>query len=47
MNLQQNTVTFISDRANGIKREYKIENGTICIAFPIGMKTLILRFEQK
>jgi hypothetical protein len=45
--INEQTVTFSHPRSNGIKRKFKIENGAFCISVPIGMKTLVLHFEQK
>ena len=40
------TLQFSVDGFTEIKREFPLDKGVVLISFPVGLKTLILRFEQ-
>ena len=43
---QKNTVCLSLDKQSGIKREFSLEKGVLVITLPVGVKTLIMKFEQ-
>lgn len=43
---RKNTVCLSLDRKSEIKREFPLEKGVLVITLPVGVKTLIMKFEQ-
>ena len=43
---QKNVVCLSLDKKSEIKREFPLEKGVLLITLPVGVKTLIMKFEQ-
>ncbi len=44
---EERETLFLTDDKRGIKREFPFANGKLTVAFPVGKKECVLRFERK